>query len=330
MTNKSFIVVIGTSAGGNVLLPELLEQFSADMNIAVFIVTHLSRQAIGDMLVSRLQKHTEFTCRIPDHNETIKSRHVYLAKPDHHLILKMNKILLGKGPMENRYRPSIDTLFRSAAVEFGSHVIGIILTGMLEDGASGMLAIKKSGGTCIIQEPNEAQYPDMPRAVLSNLKPDYAIPISQMGRAILETIKRGKKKQPKIPLEIIKEAEIAERVHLGIDGVEDLGERSPFSCPDCGGAIWEIKNNDESRYRCHVGHAYTEQGLLSNMGTSAEAALWTALRIIEERRNLLKKIADKEKQNGLRKLAGHYSKQIEELGNQIQLLKNSLFINGSD
>jgi two-component system chemotaxis response regulator CheB len=326
MAKQKNIVVIGTSAGGSLILPVLLKQLTKDMDIAVLIVIHLSRHSIGEMLVSRLQKETSLTCKMPRHGETIKANHVYMARPDHHLMVKDNKILLGKGPMENRYRPSIDSLFRSAAASYGPRVIGIILTGMLEDGAGGMLAIKRSGGICMIQDPNEAKYPDMPRAVLNVLQPDFSLPVTEMGKAIAGVLASRKKRlNGKIPEDIKQEAQLAERVYIGIDKLKELGDHSLFSCPDCGGGLWEMETNGYTRYRCHVGHAFTEQSLLGGMESSTESALWTALRIIEERRNLLQKIAAKEKVNGNRKLASTYTKRAAELEQQINHLKETLF-----
>jgi two-component system chemotaxis response regulator CheB len=325
MTKDKFIIVIGTSAGGSVVLPDLLKQLTKEMNVAVFLVMHISKHSVGDMLVKRMQKYTLLTCKMAEHGETIKTNYVYIARPDHHLMMSKNKIFVGSGPMENRYRPSIDALFRSAAAAYDHRVIGIILTGMLEDGASGMFAIRRSGGTCIIQDPSEAQYPDMPNAVLNILHPDYSVPVIKMGEAILETIRSNKKPKTKIPPDILKEAEIAERVNISIDDMAGLGEHSMYSCPDCGGGLWEIAENGETRYRCHVGHAFTSEGLLANMEASTESALWTALRIIEERRNLLKKLSDKEKQKGSRKAALAYQRRSIELEAQIQHLKKTLF-----
>jgi two-component system chemotaxis response regulator CheB len=331
MAGDKFIVVIGTSAGGTTVLPELLKQFTDDMNVSVFVVMHLSKMSVGDMLVKRLQKHTSYKCKIPSHGESIEKRHIYFAKPDHHLMVKKDKIIIGRGPMENRYRPSIDALFRSAAASHGPYSIGIILTGMLEDGAAGMMAIRKSGGKCIVQKPDEAEFPDMPKSVLDYLKPDYVIPVTEMGSAIAKLISAGERKRKvKIPDEILKEAEIAERVLVGMENVEGLGPRSAFSCPDCGGSLWEINNNGFTSYRCHVGHSYTESGLLSTMGTSTESAMWTALRIIEERKNLLRKIGDKEIRNGSKKVAANYFKRADELQVQIDHLKKVLFSTLSD
>jgi two-component system, chemotaxis family, protein-glutamate methylesterase/glutaminase len=331
MVREKSIVVIGVSAGGSMLLPALIKQFTEDMNIVVLVVMHLSKRAIGEMLVSRLQKATTYTCKIPRHGETLKTRHIYVAKPDYHLAVKGNKILVGNGPMENRYRPSVDTLFRSAAAYHGQRAIGIVLTGMLEDGAAGMLAIRRAGGVCIIQDPGEAKYPDMPMAVLNQLKPDFAVPVSQMGEVISRVLKRKKKRAKHlIPADIVTEARIAERVQIGIDVMKEIGTHSLFSCPECGGGLWEMNQNGISRYRCHVGHAFTSDGLLSAMESGTESALWTALRIIEERRNLLQKIEAREKQNGNRRLAESYHKRIAELERQITHLKNALFATARD
>jgi two-component system chemotaxis response regulator CheB len=327
MAKRRFIVVVGASAGGSVALTEFFDSLTPDLNIAVFVVLHLTKRSIGDLLVARLQKHTTFTCKIPHHKEKIKTGHIYVAPPDHHMMLKSDEILLGRGPMENRYRPSIDALFRSAAVAYNSSVIGIVLSGLLEDGASGMMAIKRSGGVCIIQQPEEAKYPDMPLAVTRHLKPDFSIPVEKMGNAIKVTSAKPRKKG-KVPEELIIEARIAESVHIGIDDLKDIGTHSVYSCPDCGGGLWEIKSNGETNYRCHVGHAFTEGGLLNAMESTTESALWTALRIIEERRNLLAGIAAKANRVKGPNMQRQYKQRIAELEKHIDQLKKVLFETG--
>jgi two-component system chemotaxis response regulator CheB len=327
MTKDKIILVIGTSAGGTAILPELIRQLNGDMKLSVLVVLHLSKASIGELLVNRLQKFTSYKCKMPEHGEILEEEHIYIARPDHHLMVKENKILLGRGPMENRYRPSIDALFRSAAVAFPAKAIGVILTGMLEDGAAGMDAIKKSGGICIIQDPEEAKYPDMPQAVLSVLQPDFSVPVSEMGTAIKESMTLLKKrKKGKVPADILKEAEIAERVNVGIEQVEDLGVKSPISCPECGGGLWEINDdNGFSRYRCHVGHAFSEEGLITGMEASTESTLWIALRMIEERKNLLRQIAEKESRKGKGKLANTYLTRSAEMEAHAQKIKDLLF-----
>jgi two-component system chemotaxis response regulator CheB len=324
MPKEDFIVVIGTSAGGSMILPELVSQLRPEMNVSVFVVIHMTKRAIADIFVSRMQKYTALKCKLASNGETIKKNHIYIARPDRHIILKDNKVVLGKGPMENRYRPSIDTLFRSAAAEFDHKVIGIVLTGMLEDGASGMLAIKRSGGSCIVQSPNEAQYPDMPNAALKSIKADFVVPVAEMGNAIGKIIAKPPRKS-KIPDDVKKEAGIVERVQVGIEPLKEIYKHSLFSCPDCGGGLWEFTSGGATHYRCHVGHAYSEEGLVVSMEASTESALWTAMRIIEERRNLLKKVAEKEKKNGNKSVATRFNKRIKELEAQIDQLKKVLF-----
>lgn len=196
-----------------------------------------------------------------------------------------------KGAHENRSRPAIDPLFRTAAVAFGPGVIGILLTGYLDDGTAGMKAIQRCGGTCIVQDPEDAEYPDMPRNALNNVNVDYCVPISEMG-AILETI--ISKKLPKrqaVPEDILIEAKIAERVLSDLPSVNKLGVQVPFNCPGCGGVLWQVGMDSELRFRCHTGHAYTAAYLLAEQTNKLEETMWTALRMFEERKNLLTEMA---------------------------------------
>ena len=326
MTKQIPIVLIGASAGGSIVLEDLLEQFTERLDAAFFVVIHLSKKAIGEMIVHRIQKSTSLTCKIPKHKEKIKPNHIYFAPPDKHMLLKKEEILLDNGPLENRYRPSIDALFRSAAASHGNKTIGIVLSGMLEDGTAGMTDIKRVGGICIVQDPKEAEYPGMPMSIVKTVKPDYTIPIIEMGTVVESAIEKIRKVKPKnIPKQLLKEADIAENVYVGINQVGPLGTHSLFSCPDCGGGLWEIKSGDNTHYRCHVGHSFSETGLLSAMEASTEAALWTALRILEERKNLLNKLGEKEAKNGRRQLTVSFKKRAKELEVHIFTLKKLLF-----
>src|SRR5215218_10032043 len=163
MINKnSSIIVIGTSAGGINALPELFPRLPKDINAAFFIVIHVSKTGLGEFLLHRLQGYTDLTVKLARDNEEIDVGCIYVAPADYHLIVKQDVIVLGQGPAENRWRPSIDVLFRSAAAAYGARTIGVILTGLLNDGTSGMIAVKKCGGICMVQDPNEADFPDMP------------------------------------------------------------------------------------------------------------------------------------------------------------------------
>jgi len=324
-TAPTYIIVVGASAGGLTALTELVGQLNPDMDIAVFIVLHLSNTGIGNYLVQRLQQFTSLKCRKATNNEKIEKGFIYVAPPRHHMILKNDSLILGDGPIENRWRPSIDVLFRSAAVNFTTRTIGIILTGLLDDGRAGMLAIKKCGGVCIVQDPNEAEYPDMPLAVLDSMETDYCTSLSDMGSAISKTISKPPQKTESIPDEIKLEANISANAAIGVDNVEPLGNHSIYSCPDCGGSLWEISDEKNPRYRCYVGHSYSESDLVLRQIENTETTLWVALRMMEERRNLHKKMERDSLKKGFSRMATEHLKKGEELQQHVDTLKGILF-----
>ncbi|RZK78165.1 MAG: chemotaxis protein CheB [Pedobacter sp.] len=285
----SHVVVIGASAGGLDALVQLASQFGPEFPAPVLIVQHISPDASGNVLLSELRKTSKLECKHAVQGESIKAGCIYLAPSDHHLLVHGDgRLQVTRGAQENRYRPSIDPLFRSAAVGFGNRLIGVILTGYLDDGTSGMVAIQRCGGKCIIQDPEDAKYPDMPLNAINQLDADYILPVSEMGSVLLQltsaTIKAKKNVAPK---DILVEAKIAERILSDLDAVNSLGEQVPFNCPGCGGVLWKIGANQELRYRCHTGHAYTYKSLLAEQTSKIEETMWTALRMFEERRNLL-------------------------------------------
>jgi two-component system chemotaxis response regulator CheB len=296
MQNKiSTVVVVGASAGGAEALTGLVAQIPADFPAPVFVVNHMGADTTGKPLVAALNKAGSVKCTHAQDGESIKHGHVYLAPSDQHTLLVKGKMLVTKGARENRYRPAIDPLFRSAAVAYGRGVIGIILTGYLDDGTSGMMAIKRCGGICIAQDPADAAYPDMPQSVIRHVGADYCVPISQMGALLqkLATRKIGVSKKP--PADLLIEAKIAQRVVSDLKSVEALGYQVPFNCPDCGGVLWEMKNGDLLRYRCHTGHAFSSAALLAQQSEKIEETLWVALRMFEERQNLISKMGRSQK-----------------------------------
>ena len=290
------VVVIGTSAGGLRALKKFVSQLPKDFPLPVLIVRHVSPDATGNVVLDEINKLNTLTCRHAKHGDKLEPGYIYLAPSDHHLLIGGNlKMLVTKGAHENRSRPAIDPLFRSAAVAFGTGVIGILLTGYLDDGTSGMKAIKKCGGICIVQDPDEAEYPDMPRNALNNVKVDYCLPISEMGALLDEIIPRRLQKRKPVPEDILIEAEIAERVLSDLPSVNKLGDQVPFNCPGCGGVLWKVGKDSNLRFRCHTGHAYTAAFLLADQTRKIEETMWTALRMFEERKNLLTEMARGEK-----------------------------------
>jgi two-component system chemotaxis response regulator CheB len=325
MQKDSFVIVIGASAGGQDAIIEIIRQLPVDLPVAVFIVLHLSAKGIGWVLRDKIQQFTPLPCKLAVDQSPIESGHIYIAPPDFHLIVAKEKIKVVNGPHENRWRPSVDVLFRSAAAAYNERVIGIVLTGFLDDGTSGMQAIVGCGGSTIVQDPNEAQYPDMPMSVLNNMEVDYCLPLSQMGKAILDIIRTKEIKGIVVPPQLAAEAAIAEKTASGIDVVSPLGPQSVYSCPDCGGSLWQLKEGNFAHYRCHIGHSYSQADLVSKQIESLESTLWIALRMMEERRNLLAKIADEEVRKGLHGIAETHRVRVTELQHHISQLKNLLF-----
>ena len=291
--NQTPIVVIGASAGGMDALMRLSAQLSEDFPAPVFVVNHMSADATGEALINVLNRHSQLQCTQAEDGEKFHPGHVYLAVPDHHLMIDEETIQITKGARENRSRPSIDPLFRSAAVAHGNRVTGVILTGYLDDGSAGLGAVHRCGGVCVVQDPADAAYPDMPRNAMEATKVDHCVPLAQLGALLTELVGRERGEQPEIPEDIITEARIARRVLSDISAVHSLGHQVPFNCPDCGGVLWEVDNVESLRYRCHTGHAFTAGVLLASQTAKMEETLWFALRMFEERKNLLGQLADR-------------------------------------
>ena len=281
------VVVVGASAGGMQALVKLIRQFDASFPAAILVVNHMAMASSSEPLLNELRKVSSLPCKIAVDKEGIVAGHVYLARPDHHLMVSGEKIAITKGARENRARPAIDSLFRSAAVSYGNRVVAVLLTGYLDDGSAGMVAVKRCGGTCVVQDPDDSAYPDMPQNALRLASIDHCLPIDQMGALLTRLVKRRKRKATAIPDDIAIEASIAERVLSDLESVEELGEQVPFNCPGCGGVLWQMKKGKLLRYRCHTGHSYTAAALMDEQKAKMEETLWIALRMFEENRNLL-------------------------------------------
>jgi two-component system chemotaxis response regulator CheB len=291
-TSVQKVVVIGSSAGGRDALIRLLSQLPADFSAPIVIVQHVMVNGFADALPIILNKNSHIKCELATDNKKLKAGCAYIAPPDYHVLLKDNGTLhLAKGAPENRSRPAIDPLFRSAAVSLGPNLIAVLLTGYLDDGTSGLVAVQRCGGTTIVQDPDDASYPDMPKNALQQMIPDYCIPLAEMGVCITQELAKKSQKTFTIPKDVEKEASIADRVLSDLPTVNSLGDQVPFNCPGCGGVLWKMQTKDTLRYRCHVGHAYTADTLHEEQNRKLEETMWTALRMFEERRNLLMTMA---------------------------------------
>jgi two-component system, chemotaxis family, protein-glutamate methylesterase/glutaminase len=282
---KRDIIVIGASAGGVYALKEFVSTLPADFKATVFVVLHVSPHS-PSYLPDIMNHAGPLKAVHPKDGEPIQRGHIYVAPPDHHMLVEYDQVIVKKGPKENRFRPSIDALFRSAAYSYGSRVIGVVLTGLLDDGTSGMWSVKRLGGTGIIQKPDDAQYPSMPDNVLQHVDVDYQVPIADLTPLLCRLIEETVPNKPELTeteLDRIEtEVNIAAQDNAFELGVLNLGELTPLTCPECSGALISIREGKLIRYRCHTGHAYTASALLADVTKSVEESFWKAIRSLEE------------------------------------------------
>lgn len=316
-----YLIVIGTSAGGMPALTALVEQLPGSLPAAVLVVQHLAPESTGAPLVERLAMHTTLLCGLARAGQVVRAGHLYLAPPDRHLLVKDGRLLVTRGAHENHYRPAADALFRSAAVAYGPGVIGVVLTGMLHDGTAGLDFIKRCGGTAVVQDPQDAEFPSMPESALANVAVDYVAPVGRMGALLRELVARPVPKRPVVPDDLQLEADIAERMIGTVDDVRHLGgEQVSFTCPDCGGVLWELRHGNVLRYRCHTGHAFTADSLLAGSQRALEESLWVALRMMEERKNLLTNMASR----GSGAWSVQQEERLEEIKRHVNRLRDFL------
>ena len=297
------VIVIGTSAGGLKALSAVLRELPAGIGAAIFVVQHLAADRKSE-LPKLLGDITDLPVRSPADEEAFLPGHVYVAAPDYQLLVNADRVRVLRGPQENRFRPSIDALFRSAARAHGSRVIGMVLTGYLDDGTVGLQTIKKRGGITVVQDPAEAEYPSMPRMALRYVDVDYTVPISEAGALLIRLVAEPPALQDDFPttpaIEI--ESNIAEQLmntREFLENVERIGERTTYTCPDCNGAIWQIGDEEPLKLRCHVGHSFTGEVFTAEQSQNIETALWTAIRIMEEKVTFSRQLAERKRQQNL-------------------------------
>jgi two-component system, chemotaxis family, protein-glutamate methylesterase/glutaminase len=328
--NMPKIIVIGTSAGGMQALTKLLAELPKGLPASVFIVQHLSPDSSAPFLASRLNKFTDLTCKVAEHEQAFEPGTVYLSPPDNHLLLNRSKMLVVRGPRENHFRPAIDVLFRSAAAHHGANTIGVVLTGFMSDGVIGMECIKRSGGQTIVQHPDDAEFSVLPENVIRQIDTDYIVPVSEMSKLLEELAQQPVENSLTVPADIRQEALIAERImsnstKTNIEDLEKAGNRSAYSCPDCGGGLWELSQEGTiKRFRCHSGHAFSQDSLLLGMTNSLEETLWVALRTLEERRNILVNMSYNEVTKKNHRWATMQEERVEEMKVHIERLRELL------
>lgn len=278
------IIVIGASAGGVQVLANLIGELPRDLPASVFIVMHLAPLGTSAM-PAILCRAGQLKAVHPKDGEPIVPGMVYIAPPDHHLVIEPERVRISRGPSENGHRPAVDVLFRSAAQVYGPRVAGCVLTGNLDDGTAGLAMIKKYGGVAVVQDPEEADYPGMPRSAIASVDVDYILPLAEIAPLLTELAHQEVNDPPleEDAMEIKKELERGE-------DREGKGVPSGFTCPECGGALFEREQAEIAHFRCRTGHAYSPESLLAKQTESLEATLWAAVRALEENASLARRM----------------------------------------
>jgi two-component system, chemotaxis family, protein-glutamate methylesterase/glutaminase len=282
------LITIGGSSGSFDAIRAVLRSLPYDLPAAVLIATHLGPSV---SLNNILRGHSSLPLKTAVSGEKLQRGHVYLAVADAHLLVHDHHVLVRRGPRENLARPAIDPLFRSAACAFGSRVIGVLLSGGLNDGTAGLAAIKTCGGVTVVQDPADAAVPSMPQSAMSTVAIDYAVRASELASLLVRLVHEPVPAVPPIPSQLQFEVAIAAQEAEGMSLNDQLGEKSPFSCPDCEGVLWEVNDEQVLRFRCHVGHAVTADALLDQKDAAADGILWRLLRTHEERAALARKMS---------------------------------------
>jgi|ERR1051326_1171385 two-component system chemotaxis response regulator CheB len=298
------IIVIGASAGGVEALTKLVRDLPSDIHAAIFVTIHFPPDATS-ALARILRRSGSLNAVHAVDGQAIAERMIYLAPPDNHLLLLRDCVRLYRGPRENGNRPAVDPMFRSAALAYGPRVIGVILSGNLDDGTSGLLAIKRRGGIAVVQDPAEAMFPSMPQSAVDHVAVDHVVKLDRMASLLAELAQRAPSAEEVVSTDDVgKEVEYSE---LDLARIDDTGDHpgilAPFGCPDCGGTLWELREGELVRFRCRVGHAWTSEALLTRQSETLDAALWTALRALEESAALSLQLADRARKRNNSRLA---------------------------
>jgi two-component system chemotaxis response regulator CheB len=318
------IIVVGASAGGVESLKAFVSSLAADLAAAVFVVLHIRPNVVSN-LPQILSRSGPLKAAQAEDNDVIRPGRIYVAPPDYHLLVDAKRMAVKKGPKENRFRPSVDALFRSAAFSHRANVIGVVLSGALDDGTSGLWTIKRFGGTTIVQDPDEASFDSMPLSALEQVDIDHTAKAKDMGPLITRLLEAEVKKPGDPPKEIVELAGLETKVATSTNafelGVMERGRLSPFTCPECHGALVKLKEGPISRFRCHTGHGFSASSLLAGITEFIEPTLWEATRALEECVMLLDQMADDYAKAGRSEDAERFTRkarQTEERAHALQ------------
>lgn len=319
------IIVIGASAGGVEALIEVVRRLPPRLPAAVFVVLHIPAQS-PSLLPEILTRSGSFVASHPEDNEKIEHGRIYVAPPDHHLLVERGYVRVIRGPKENRHRPAIDPLFRSAARAYGTRVVGVVLSGALDDGTAGLLAVKRRGGIAVIQDPKDALYPSMPQSALKHVAVDYSVPLSDIGPLLKRLVYEQAEEEGAYPVseDMEMETKLAELNMDTLNNGKHVGTPSAFSCPECGGVLWELHDGELLRFRCRVGHAFSIDSILAAQSEQIEEALWAALKTLEESASLSRRMISKAQQNDQEWLVRNFEEKLLDAERHAATIKHLL------
>jgi two-component system chemotaxis response regulator CheB len=306
------VVVVGTSAGGVDALRGFVGGLSPDLQAAILVVMHIPASG-GSVLPRILGRSGPLPATHATDREPLLAGHIYVAPADHHLLVHQNEVRLSTGPRQNGHRPAADPLFRSAALSCGPRAIALVLSGTLDDGAAGALAVAQRGGVVAVQDPREATYEGMPRNTMALSGTRHVLPVralaSLVERLIAEPVEEPELPVPDVDLVLDTEMLLGAE-NLG--GDTELGSPSGYVCPDCGGSLYAVSGSDPEQFRCRVGHGWSPQGLLQQQTEALETALWTALRTLRERAELSRRMAGPAARRGHQFSAARFTQSADE------------------
>ncbi len=313
--NGCDVVVVGASAGGVEALTKFARALPADFSAPILVVLHLAPTG-ESYLPHILTRAGNLRAVRPYDGDELQAGCIYVAPPDQHMLVNDGAIELTRGPRENGHRPAIDPLFRSAAASYRGRVAGVVLSGSLDDGTVGLQAIKEAGGATLVQDPEEALYPSMPMNAIAYTEPDYVQSIDELVDKLVRLTATGNGRRKEEAMDDPAPNPSAEDAQPG--------ELAPFSCPDCGGTLWETEAGGVWSYRCRVGHAFTMNSLAARHADSLERILWSAFRALEERAGMSRRVARRLAERGREESAGRFERQAEISARQAEQLKDLL------
>jgi two-component system, chemotaxis family, protein-glutamate methylesterase/glutaminase len=329
MTHRD-IVVIGASAGGVEPLVRIVQSLHATLDAAVFVVVHTSPESTG-ILPAILSRRSAIEARHGQDGEEILYGRVYVAAPDTHLMINRTGISIMRGPRQNGFRPAVDPLFNSAAETYGPRVIGVILSGALDDGTFGLMTVKNRGGVAIVQHPEEALVPSMPMSAIQHVAVDHIVHSEDIAALLIRTIGQKPAGVDRRPPAMIRERapssnnDESKDQHMAPVAPDRMHEPpSPFTCPECGGSLWEFDEGSMPRFRCHTGHGFTAESLLAQQDSKFEVALWSAVRVLQERSALHRQMAERCRGRNLHSAASRYEEQASEEESRAGVLRSFL------